>query len=253
MRQMMKLKGEGQDQEFTALAGSLVLPNPDDWFNAVFGKDLGPAYVVASARQRAEVVASAAGAFRTLLNDKKTTIEAHKFENSCDERATATEYPLLIKRDSLVPLYDVRFFNAAGEGTAFMYFAYVNGGFRYVGTLSSQVKPLPKPRIASGSDQSADVPKRLQGGEVKSARLIHQVQPRYPRDAKNAHISGDVKLHAIIGKDGKIKSLSVVEGVCVLAQPALDAVKDWRYEPTLLRNQPVEVDTTITVTFALQP
>jgi TonB family protein len=251
MREMMKFVKEGDSQQFAAYSKSLLLPNPDEWFNAVFGKDLGPRYTFASEKQRAEIAASAAGTLTSLLNDNKTTIEAHKFENSCDEKATGTEYPLLLKRDSLVPLYDVRFFNSAGVGSNWFYFAYVDGGFPYVGALSSQVKPLPKPRNPSGTEQPRETPERLKGGNVRDARLIHQVQPRYPREAKNAHITGDVKIHAIIGKDGVLKNLEVVEGVCVLAKPAMDAVKDWRYEPTSLAGQPVEVDTTITVTFAL--
>jgi TonB family protein len=251
MHQMLELRKGGDDQQFAAYAQSLALPNADDWFDVVFGKDQGPAYLAASARQRAGTASSAAGTFATLLNDKKTTIEAHKFENSCDEKATATEYPLLLKRESLVPLYDVRFFNSAGDGTALLYFAYVDGGFRYAGALSSQVKPLPKPRNPSGTAQQDETSERVKGGSVRDARLIHQVQPRYPREAKNAHITGDVKIHAIIGKDGVLKNLELVEGVCVLAKPAMEAVKDWRYEPTSLAGKPVEVDTTITVTFAL--
>jgi len=61
-----------------------------------------------------------------------------------------------------------------------------------------------------------------------------------------------VKLHAIIGKDGRIESLRVVSGRCSLARASVDAVRQWRYTPTLLNGQPVEVDTEIDVLFALR-
>ncbi len=58
-------------------------------------------------------------------------------------------------------------------------------------------------------------------------------------------------LHAIIDKDGKVAQLEVISGHPLLVQSALDAVKQWRYKPTLLNGDPVEVDTTITVTFTM--
>ena len=85
------------------------------------------------------------------------------------------------------------------------------------------------------------------GGNVQAAKLIHQEVPKYRREARDAHIQGTVIIHAVIAKDGSIREAHVVEGVCVLAEPAMDAVKKWRYSPTLLLGEPVEVDTTISV------
>ena len=64
MREMMKFLEDGDSQQFAAYSKSLLLPNPDDWFNAVFGKDLGPRYIFASEKQRAEIATSAAGTLR---------------------------------------------------------------------------------------------------------------------------------------------------------------------------------------------
>ena len=89
------------------------------------------------------------------------------------------------------------------------------------------------------------------GGNVMQANIIHRVDPIYPQIARTAHISGSVILHAIIAKDGTIQELSVVSGPPLLQRAALDAVKQWRYKPTLLNTQPVQVDTTITVIFSL--
>jgi protein TonB len=87
---------------------------------------------------------------------------------------------------------------------------------------------------------------------VMEAALIHRVQPAYPVIAKFNHISGPVVLHAIIGTDGTIQKLEVVSGNSILAMAAVTAVRDWRYRPTLLSGNPVEVDTYITVNFVLE-
>jgi protein TonB len=89
------------------------------------------------------------------------------------------------------------------------------------------------------------------GGQVESANLIHKVDPIYPQIAKTAHISGTVILHAIIGKDGTVQDLQFVSGPPLLMRSAMDAIKQWRYRPTMLNGEAVEVDTTISVVFTL--
>jgi len=102
--------------------------------------------------------------------------------------------------------------------------------------------PPPKPKQTG--------PLRV-GGNVQAAKIINRVQPIYPPLARQTRISGTVRLHAIIGKDGTIQSLEVVSGHPLLQQAALDAVRQWRYQPTLLNGDPVDVDTTIDVIFSL--
>jgi protein TonB len=95
-------------------------------------------------------------------------------------------------------------------------------------------------------------PSRIrQGGNVQAAMLIDRVQPSYPPLARQTRISGTVRLHAIIGKDGSVQQLTLESGHPLLVQAALDAVRRWRYKPTLLNGEPVEVDTTIDVIFSL--
>ena len=86
---------------------------------------------------------------------------------------------------------------------------------------------------------------------MTAASIITQTKPLYPPLARQARIQGNVVLHAIIDKDGKVAQLEVVSGHPLLVQAALDAVKQWRYRPTQLNGEPVEVDTTITVTFTM--
>ncbi|MGB9009203.1 MAG: energy transducer TonB [Candidatus Acidiferrales bacterium] len=112
------------------------------------------------------------------------------------------------------------------------------------GIIGGTGSALPPPPKAS--------PSRIRvGGNVAAAKLIRQVTPIYPTIAKTAHISGTVILHAIIAKDGTIQELTYVSGPPLLMRNAMDAVRQWRYNPTLLNGEPVEVDTTISVVFTL--
>jgi protein TonB len=86
---------------------------------------------------------------------------------------------------------------------------------------------------------------------VTAGLLVHRVQPVYPSLARQARISGEVVLQAIIGKDGTIQNLHVLSGHPMLVQIAMDAVRQWRYKPYLLNGEPVEVDTQIKVNFSL--
>jgi protein TonB len=89
------------------------------------------------------------------------------------------------------------------------------------------------------------------GGRVQNAKLIRHPDPIYPQIAKSARISGTVELGALIGPDGHMKELIVMSGHPLLRQAALDAVKQWTYQPTLLNEQAVKVSTTIDVIFTL--
>jgi protein TonB len=89
------------------------------------------------------------------------------------------------------------------------------------------------------------------GGKVIAAKLIYQPKPDYPQLARLTRTQGDVEFEAIIGKDGGIEQLKVVRGHPLLVKAAFDAVRQWRYQPTLLNGEPVEVLTEITVTFKL--
>jgi periplasmic protein TonB len=120
----------------------------------------------------------------------------------------------------------------------------VFGGIPGQGLMASGPAIPPPPKAAA--------PSRIkQGGQVTAASIITQTRPLYPALARQARIQGNVVLHAIIDKEGKVAQLEVISGHPLLVQSALDAVKQWRYKPTQLNGDPVEVDTTITVTFTM--
>ena len=93
------------------------------------------------------------------------------------------------------------------------------------------------------------------GGNVEAAKLVTKVQPIYPASAKERGAQGSVLLHAIVSKDGRPLSMQVLNSQIdpELARAAVEAVSQWRYQPTLLNGEPVEIDTTIIVNFSLAP
>jgi TonB family protein len=111
--------------------------------------------------------------------------------------------------------------------------------------------------VAGGaaSNGSAKTIRLRIGGEVQAPKIIEKVQPVYPEKAKAAGIDGTVILHALISKDGNPLSLRVMNNQIDpdLARAAVEAVSKWRYRPTLLNGEPVEVDTTVMVNFTLRP
>jgi len=81
--------------------------------------------------------------------------------------------------------------------------------------------------------------------------IIYRVQPSYPPIARQARVQGTVELRAIISKTGMIENLIAVSGPPMLVKSAIEAVRQWRYRPYLLNNEPIEVETEITVNFVL--
>ena len=105
------------------------------------------------------------------------------------------------------------------------------------------------PPVHATVKQAASAVRRSPG--VQQGLLLSRVEPKYPPIARTSRIQGDVVLAAVIGKDGHIENLHLVSGHPLLAEAALDAVKQWRYRPYMLGTEPVEVETQITVRFRL--
>lgn len=140
--------------------------------------------------------------------------------------------------------------------------SHLSFGVRGVGNNESQLVIAAPGSYPSIAGMVGSVPLRTEavaapagsirvGGNEQQAKLISQPRPIYPALAKQARISGTVTMQVLIGKDGHVENMSLVKGHPLLASAALDAVKDWVYEPTLLNGNPVEVLTTVDVNFTL--
>jgi protein TonB len=89
------------------------------------------------------------------------------------------------------------------------------------------------------------------GGHVRPPRLLHRVEPVYPTLAKQTHMQGVVQIDAVIDTDGNVVEMRAVSGPALLIPAALNAVSQWKYEPTYLNDQPIAVQFIVTVTFQL--
>lgn len=87
------------------------------------------------------------------------------------------------------------------------------------------------------------------GGDVKEPRLISSILPIYPLGARQAGVEGDVVVHTTIDKNGSVIKMSIASGPPMLRQAALDALRRWKYAPSLLNGQPVAVEMEVTIKF----
>ena len=90
------------------------------------------------------------------------------------------------------------------------------------------------------------------GGDVKPARLLSSVAPAYPQMARNQHVSGDVKIDALIDANGHVSGMKIISGPALLHQAAQDAVRQWKYQPATLNGQSMPMHLIVTVQFKLQ-
>jgi protein TonB len=126
-------------------------------------------------------------------------------------------------------------------------------GGNILGRILEPLRAPEAPRAAPAPEPAApSAPPRYKvGGLVKMARLIRRVDPLYPPLARQARISGVVELEGVIGIDGRLRELAVKSGHPLLVRAAIDAVRQWLYEPTTLNGESVEVVAPITVSFHL--
>lgn len=247
IKNMMKLEKKGDAKGLAPYVQSLILPNPSAWFAATFGVQIGEELTADYDRIRIDLPLSFPDMLAELESKHAGSLHATRFTSSCDPNASDTEYPLLLRRENAEPMYDVRF----GSGSQYFtvrYFAYVDGAFRWLGSFKLSAPEFSVPKASAGPPSPAQL---KVGGRVMQAKLIKQVVPHYPEDAKYHHVQGTVILHALIDTDGDIQDLQVLQGTCSLAQAAMKAVQQWQYSPTMVNGEPVRVDTTISVVFTL--
>jgi protein TonB len=115
-------------------------------------------------------------------------------------------------------------------------------------TGDALVGPPPAPRVAA---LPPPLPPVRVGSGIRPPQKVHHVAPSYPDIARSARVSGVVILEALIGEDGSIRDVKVLRSVPLLDTPALEAVRQWRFTPTLLNGVPVPVIMTVTVSFTL--
>jgi protein TonB len=117
------------------------------------------------------------------------------------------------------------------------------------GALLGPRPPDPAPRVIAPQPQPQ--PPVRPGGIIHAPQKVHHVAPQYPAIARSAGVSGVVVLEAMIREDGSVSDVKVLRSVPLLDAPAVEAVRQWRFTPTLLNGAPVQVIMTVTVSFTL--
>jgi TonB family protein len=219
MKQMLDISQHGKAEDLQPFFHALLIPNPDSWFPSQFGDPQGAQF----AQEYQQVQQYIASVFKqTLQTDtglKYDTVEVRRFRDSCDSSANELEYPVLASRaERTIPLYEVRFI----KGTSYRWlfpFAYIDGGFRYLGNL--QIKQPDN---------------RVYGQDIQWPKLIHEVPPIYPMafNATRPNNSDVVKLWGTIAADGSVSSLHVIQGTCAYVEATINAVKKWKFTPLMV-------------------
>ena len=219
MKQMLDMAQHGKTQDLQPYFHALLIPNPDSWFPAQFGDQQGTQFVQQYQQVQQYIGSYFNQALQTETGLKYDTVDVRRFRDACTADANEFEYPVLAARaEQATPLYEVRFI----KGTSFRWlfpFAYIDGGFRYLGNL--QIKQ-PENQIF--------------GQDIQWPKLIHEVAPVYPMDfnAVRPNNSDLVKLWGTIGADGTVSGLHVIQGTCVYVQATINAIKKWKFSPMMV-------------------
>jgi TonB family protein len=217
----------------------LVIPEHGAWFVQTFGAAEGARLEAKYSEMLPNAAKDIKKSFEYALKGKRTDVDVKVYEKQGEVRGLVRA--VLDATTRPISVYMVDGNNPKEKFGAYLGdFVFVDGGFRYVNSQVWQaLSTAPSMRI------------RL-GGEVAKANLIKRVDPIYPDEARAARREGDVLVHVVLATDGTIKELNLLKGDPDLAKAALEAVKQWRYKPTLLNGKAVEVDSTILVQFRVQ-
>lgn len=205
----------------------MEIPKYESWFTTTFGQEKGESW----ARAYGKELEKDQKDFEDLL------LQLSQMEGrfSIHQIDTANRYDTL---EGQLDEYLADWIKSTPRGEEMVHIAdffFIDGKFRWDSAV--HYFPFQKPSTHS----------------VVAAKLVKKVQPEYPAEARKNGIAGTVKLRVIVRKDGSVTVQNVVEGDPLLSPAAIDAVRQWRYKPTLMDGQPVDVQMTIDVTFALRP
>jgi TonB family protein len=226
----------GDTTKSEKLYASMGIPDHAAWFAKTFGEAEGARLEAKYASSGEEFSARPKKMLQIATREDQTNVSVLTYP-------TPNEPPLveafLAAMTSPTTLYHATARRAAEGASVILIgnFVFVSGGFRYVDFgLMMALSNAPPTRVRPG-------------GDVAKPKLVYRVDPIYPAEASRQGIQGTVRLHVVLAKDGSVRQMNVVSGDPLLAQAAMDAVKQWRYQPTLLNGEPVEVVTEVEVFF----
>lgn len=240
---------DGDQAKLKDIAHGLMIPNYEAWFKTTFGEEDG-AKLAAAYQKSLDWQENGLPKLLEGLAKGQGEWQVEELKEPDLIGGMPCQQALAKAAKNGAAFYWVSLQMTASSGTkagrSAGYYTLVEGAYRRLDCLEMGLGI--SGGVASGRPWTGPI--RV-GGNVQAARALYKVPPEYPREARKKGVSGTVRLHVIVAQDGSIKQLEVISGHPLLQQAALDAVQQWRYQPTLLNGSPVEVDTTIDVIFAL--
>lgn len=230
-------KKSHDSKTFEDLVSDLRIPENSNWFAAKFGDDLGAKLVIEYSRSWYSFEDVVKRSFLGAVKSKPKQVLVTAFGST--PFALANMSSIQRSAQGALTLYEVTLLTGRGKDSVPGLYVYSDGAFRVLNWATLYQVPNVKPlRIRIG-------------GNVAQANLVHQVNPVPPPGAFKKHVQGVVQLHIVIDIEGNVKQVDVLSGPSELTTAATDAVKQWHYRPTLLNGDPVDVDTIVTISFAL--
>jgi TonB family protein len=225
---MLVIAKKGDIGHLRSMIREMEIPDYQSWFTKNFGQEKGESWaepygrwLITNEKDFEELMLKLAHMDGEFAVEKLDTAKRYDlFNGPLDGYIASWKDSAAPKGKELVTIAD---------------FFFVEGKFRWDSTI--QYFPFQKPTKRS----------------IVPAKLVKKVQPAYPAEARESKIEGTVKLQVVVQKDGSVTVQNVVEGDPILSPAAIEAVKQWRYEPTLLDGKPIDMETTIEVTFTLKP
>jgi TonB family protein len=236
-----------QTEKLDGQLQAMQIPNFQEWFASTFGPDNGSKMAASYSETLTAWEGRLRKAFTTYAEDGGQVTATAVYGGPEPQSAPiAGQIDKAIRESLKVPMgFELVQYTGKSSKSGYPYaisFGYatlVNGSYRVIPENVMRTLPnMPAMRVR-------------QGGAVTAASLASRVQPVYPAEARKQRVSGTVRLHAVIGRDGAIQQLEVLSGDPLLVEASLDAVRQWRYRRTTLNGEPVEIDTTIDLIFAL--
>lgn len=237
LEDLVAAKKSGDEAAFRSKIDAFAIPNLDGWIAAHFSPTDVP-------KLQTDFQLSSAGFQESLTVLVKAAVQSPGREMMIKSSEPSVPPSAALAEESLsspiqpiaIECFHYGLPPTGNEGslTRLSSFVYLDGKFRYVGGIFPFWWH------------------RLELGPVGGARLIHHVNPEYPKTARKQHIEGVVMIYAIIGEDGAPHDVTVITGDPSLSEAAIKAVQQWRYQPSLLSGVPIETDTFINVDFQLK-
>ncbi len=233
---ILKTAKEGDPKQFDDLISDLQVPERPNWFAATFGEEIGQNLAATYKSSWNDYKDDIRNMFRDSGTKKHTHVFVKEFSASSLAHNDSFIQSILGNANGPLVLYTAGAGKDRESDSLPGVYLFAQGKFRVVNWRTFYDLPKVKPM-------------RIRVGGQVAPQLIHHVNPIPQSDPLHQQAHGTVVVHVVIDRDGNVAQLEPVSGPPELINAAVEAARQWRYKPTILNGDPVEVDTTITIAF----